>query len=149
MFGGIGGAGSPAGGGSSDSLVGSWVGVFNAVLSDAGYVALRQITAPLDAVCDVALMAAGIGLLRLKNWARVLSIGYAIYGIILALIESAVMFVVVRRVLAGFPQVSQSGFGMAVGAAMVEAVITLAYPILLLYFLTRAKAVRAFQPGLD
>jgi hypothetical protein len=95
----------------------------------------------------VVLVAAGIGLLLLKNWSRLLSIGYAVYRIILSFLESAVMFGVFRRALAGFPQVSQGAFAIAAGAAIIGGVFTLAYPVLLLYFLRRPKVVRAFQIG--
>ena len=66
---------------------------------------------------------------------------------ITASIESAVMFMVVRRVLGGFPQVSQGALAIAVGVAIIEAVFALVYPLLLLYFLTRPKVVQAFQTG--
>ncbi len=147
LFVGFGSPGAPAAGASSDSIFAMWPALLNAVSSDAAYATMRQTTVPLEAVCGVALVAAGLGLLALKNWARRLSIGWAIYRCVLALIESAVMFMVVRRVLGGFPQVSQGALAIAVGVAIIEAVFALVYPLLLLYFLTRPKVVQAFQTG--
>jgi hypothetical protein len=144
---GIGSPGAPAAGASSDSIIAIWPALLNAITSDAAYMALRQISVPLEAVGGVALVAAGIGLLALKNWSRRLSIGWAIYRCVLAFIESAVMFMVLRRALGGFPQVSQGAFAMAAGVAIIQAVFALVYPLLLLYFMTRSKVVQAFQPA--
>jgi hypothetical protein len=147
LFVGIGSPGAPVAGASSGSIISMWPALLNAITSDAAYMALRQISVRMEAACGVALLAAGIGLLALKNWSRRLSIGWAIYRCVLAFIESAVMFMVVRRVLGGFPQVSQEAFVMAAGVAIIEVVFALIYPLLLLYFMTRPRVVQAFQPA--
>jgi hypothetical protein len=138
---------APAAGASSNSLFGTWTGLWNAISSDAAYVGWHRITVPLDAACTLALVAAGVGLLLLKNWARLLSLGCAIYEILVAFLDCAVMFVAARRVPAVSPQAGQSAYlAIAVGSVIL-CVFALAYPILLLYFLTRPKAVQAFRPA--
>src|SRR5262245_43450327 len=44
------------------------------------YATWLKLTIPLGLMASVALLVAGIGLLRLKSWGRKLSIGYAIYA---------------------------------------------------------------------
>jgi hypothetical protein len=140
------GSGSPAAGASSNSLFATWTGLWNAISSDAVYMGWHRITVPLDAACTVALAAAGIGLLLLKNWSRLLSLGCAIYEILVAFLDCAVMFVAARSVLAVSPQAGQGAYvAIAVGSVIVCA-FALAYPIFLLYFLTRPKVVQAFRP---
>jgi hypothetical protein len=139
------GSGSPAAGAPSNSLFATWIGLCNAISSDAAYVGWHRITVPLDAACGVALMTAGIGLLLLKNWARLLSLGCATYKILVAFLDCAVMFVAARRVLAVSPQAGQ-GACLAIGAgSVIVCVFALAYPVLLLYFLRRPKVVQAIS----
>ena len=140
------GPGSPAAGASSNSLFATWTGLWNAISSDAAYVGWHRISVPLDAACSVALMTAGIGLLLLKNWARLLSLGCAILEILQKFLDCAVIFVAARRVPAISPQGNQ-GACLAIGVgAVIVYVFALAYPLLLLYFLRRPKVVQAFQP---
>src|SRR5687767_14488230 len=47
-----------------------------------GYLTFMKISVPLGIAVSIFLIVAGIGLYRLKNWARKLSIGYGIYAII-------------------------------------------------------------------
>src|SRR4051794_26759147 len=49
------------------------------------YAAWMKLSIPLGLIGAVVLLVAGIGLLLLKPWARKLTIGYAIYGILLGL----------------------------------------------------------------
>ena len=57
------------------------------------YSAWLKICIPLGLLSCAALLAAGIGLLCLKSWARTLSIAYAIYAILFGLLGTAVNFI--------------------------------------------------------
>ena len=62
-----------------------------------GYAAWLKIGILLGILSCAALLAAGIGLLRLKSWARTLSIGYAIYAIAFGILGMMVNFIFLIR----------------------------------------------------
>jgi hypothetical protein len=93
-----------------------------------------KISTPLDGIASLALLAAGVGLLMLMNWARNLSFVYGIYGILVTLIGLVVT-------LCG------DGSVMTKILSFFGAVVSLVYPILLLIFMTRPKVVEAFKPA--
>ncbi|HEY0455073.1 MAG TPA: hypothetical protein VGE41_01765 [Verrucomicrobiae bacterium] len=113
------------------------------------YAAFMKISIPLGIISSAVLLASGIGLLRLKNWARKLSIGYAIYALVFGLIGVAVNFLFLFRPL--IEQASQHPgpeTSTAIGGAVAGTFggcIGLIYPILLIIFMTRPKLVAAFQ----
>jgi hypothetical protein len=138
----------PAAGPLSNSFVASMLALWNAISTDPAYVVWRRITVPMDVAAGLALVAAGIGLLLLQNWSRLLSIGCAIYRILFVFLDCAVLFTALHRVLANSLQAGTGAqYAFVVTAAAIGAVLTLVYPVLLVYFLTRPKAVRAFQPA--
>ena len=105
-----------------------------------------QISFPMDIAAGLALTAAGIGLLLLKNWSRLLSNGWAVYTIISVFVNLAVLFVALHRVLAGALHSSTTGaVALVLASAAINAILTLVYPLLLLYFMSRPKVVPAFQ----
>jgi uncharacterized membrane-anchored protein len=122
--------------------------VLREMYSNPTYVMWMKISLPFGGVVSVALLVAGIGLLFLKNWARVVSLGYGVYTIITGIIGGCVMIPVYQQMMAhtgGGPSGiialgSMIGgvFGLAVG---------MAYPILLIIFMTRPKIVAAFRPA--
>ena len=57
------------------------------------YATWLKVCIPLGLLSCTALLAAGIGLLRLKPWARKLSIGYAIYAIVFGILGMVVNFI--------------------------------------------------------
>jgi len=96
---------------------------------------------------QLALLAAGIGLLLLKNWARLGSIAYAIYKMIFVVANLIVLYTalgaMLQKALQNAPAVV---VGIAAVSSAVGVVISLAYPGLLIFFMTRPKIVSAFQP---
>lgn len=98
-----------------------------------------------------ALIAAGIGLLMIKPWARWLSIVYALVTIVFALIGLGITYVfTVQPVIRAFSEQQppdQPMAGAIGGAAgtMCGSVIALAYPIVLLIFMTRPHVVQAMS----
>ncbi len=111
------------------------------------YVLWNRITVPLNAAAGLLLVAAGVGLLLLKNWARLASIGYGIYKIIFVILNLPVLGLALRGILAR--TVEEAGTPLIVIlilVGLVATVLTLLYPVLLIYFLTRPRAVLAFQP---
>ena len=114
------------------------------------YAAWLKLTIPLGLLACVVLLAAGIGLLRLKSWARKVSIGYAIYAIAFGLLGMAMNFIFLLRPMFEEAQRRQGpeaagAIGGAVGGT-IGGCFGLIYPILLLIFMTRPKVVAAFHP---
>src|ERR1044071_6742770 len=63
------------------------------------YASWLKLTIPLGLLSCGVLLAAGIGLLRLKNWGRKLSIGYSIYAIVFGIVAMVVNFIFLFRPL--------------------------------------------------
>jgi hypothetical protein len=95
-------------------------------------------------------LAAGIGLLMLKPWARTLSIVYAIYSILQAIVGTIINYFLLVRPLI---EQAQNSSGPEAAAAMGGAIggtiggcVGLIYPALLLFFMMRPNVVAAFRP---
>ncbi|MGD1084797.1 MAG: hypothetical protein ABSA47_08635 [Verrucomicrobiota bacterium] len=123
------------------------LGLLSDMYHDPTYVLWRDISVPLRALAGVALLAAGIGLLRRKNWARLASIGYGVYAILFVLANLLVMVLVlggpVRESLRNDPALLVILGGVLLVAGLL---ISLAYPALLIFFMTRPKILPAFAP---
>jgi len=102
---------------------------------------------------SIALCAAGIGLLLLKEWARVLSIVYGILAIVLEIVGTIISVVVLLPAVMSRTAGLQgpAALGPRVGAigATIGGCFGLVYPVLLLIFMTRPKVVAAFKAQPD
>jgi hypothetical protein len=92
-------------------------------------------------------LAFGVGLLLLKNWARIGSIVYAIIAIVYVPIGSLVMWPFTKRMMEQTPGAPP---GMMAGFALIGLVLGiifgLAYPVVLIFFMTRSNVIEACQP---
>jgi len=114
-----------------------------------GYATWLKISFLLGIPSCAVLAASGIGLLLLKPWARILSVIYAVYAIVLGLIGTVlnVIFLVLPMLHQAQGQNGPEAAG-AIGGAIggsVGGCIGLIYPVLLLIFMTRPKLVDAFR----
>jgi len=114
------------------------------------YMAWTKISIPLSLVMMAMLLTSGIGLLRMKPWARKLSIGYGIVAIIAGLCSMILTFLyIVQPVLqeAAGKQGTEAAQlrGQALGTVL-GSCGSLIFPILLLIFMTRPKLVQAYSP---
>ncbi len=115
---------------------------------NAGLFAYWVVVAALTVLSALALIAAGIGLLQMRPWARVLSIAYGIFSIIMGIVG-----IFVNAVFVFGPAISAAGMGgregvaslVGVTAGMAGGIIGLVYPVLLLVFMTRPRIRDAFQ----
>ena len=123
--------------------------VFKIMSESAGYMTWMKISIPIGLIVSGTLIGAGIGLLRLRPWARKVSIGYAIYAIIFLLISQPINFSFLFR-----PMMEQAhqlqgpdAAGLMAGAIAVTCggILGFVYPILLLVFMTRPNLVAAFH----
>jgi len=111
---------------------------------------LYRVWTIIGSICGIigggVLLAAGIGLLRLNPWARLVSIGYSIYAIVFGLIGQAINLMVLAPVLkemAGGQEAAAAIGGMVGG--VFGGCLGLIYPVLLIIFMTRPKIKAAFQ----
>jgi len=114
------------------------------------YTAWMKLTIPLGLLTCGILRAAGMGLLRLENWGRKLSIVYAIYAIVFSILGLVMNFIYLFGPLLEEASKKQGpeaagAIGGAVGGS-IGGCVGLIYPILLLVFMTRPKIVAAFHP---
>jgi hypothetical protein len=95
-------------------------------------------------ICAVALLAIGIGLLNLKRWARSGAVIYSIYTIIVGLVGLvAVLAMLVPQVGAVSDPIAKAGMVGGIIGGLIGGVIGLVFPILLLIFMRKPKAVAA------
>ena len=73
--------------------------VIKIIHESPSYALWMKICIPLGLIVTVALLAAGIGLLKLKPWARTLSIAYGIYAIVFGIIGLVVNFFLLTKPL--------------------------------------------------
>ncbi len=115
-----------------------------------GYVLYTRISQVLSLISATVLVVAGIGLLTVRPWGRYLTLGWAVYGII-----SAVVGLVVSWMWLISPMLEQLGrmpdgpekAGMVGGVigGLVGACFAFVYPALLLIFMNRRSVLMAMR----
>ena len=114
------------------------------------YALITKIGTGLGLVASVVLLAAGVGLLKMKTWGRLLSIVYAVYAISMSLIMLGVNWVFLIQPLIDEanklpPGPERAGiiggaFGSAVGGCFGPI-----YPVFLLVFMLLPSTRAAFE----
>jgi hypothetical protein len=103
------------------------------------FVTWTAIASPLGFIMAGVLLAAGIGLLSCRNWARLASIVYGIYGIVMGIAGGIITAVTVAAPLLQVhtqgPQAA-GAIGGAIGG-IAGSCCGLGYPIVLLIFMMR------------
>lgn len=95
----------------------------------------------------IMLMAAGIGLLLTRHWARVLSVAYSIIAMVYVAISAVMNYSSAQATVAQVPSVPPHLVPILTLAVTIFGVIFgLIYPTLLLFFMTRPKVMAAFTP---
>jgi hypothetical protein len=127
--------------------------VLEIMRNSPGYTAWMMIALPLGFLACGVSIAAGIGLLKLKGWARVLSIGYAIYTIVSCLVGAVLNYIFIMHPL--MEQAAQKHgpevaalIGGAIGGTF-GSCIGMVYPVVLLIFMTRPKVAAAFRASAE
>jgi hypothetical protein len=123
--------------------------VMEIMATNVVYSTFTKVSLGCSAIATLVLIAAGIGLLGMKPWGRMASIGYGIYAIVMGLVG-----LVINAVYVSMPLMQQASemqgpeaagaIGGAIGG-VVGGCIGLVYPALLLFFMTRPNVVQAFE----
>ena len=107
----------------------------------------RTASTPFGLAVSVVLIAAGIGLLKLREWARKASIAYGIYGVVVSLVGTYIQFSYVMPILEELLETATSiekiSIVSAMGAIYFAMCWTILYPILVLIFMNRRVAKEA------
>jgi len=123
---------------------------YQPLADSAGLALYFKIALPIALVASVLLLVASIGLLKLKPWARTLTIGYAVYALVAGAIGAIVSFAVYMPALSKMAEQQKDPAmrtGMIVGGYVggcMGGVIGLAWPVLLLWFAQRPVVREAF-----
>jgi MFS family permease len=118
--------------------------------SNPNYYAYVVVSSLLSLVAAAVLALAGAGLLMVRPWGRYLSISYALYAILAAVVGGIVGYVYVTAPLLEKAARAQPGpeqLGMQIGAyaTLFGTGIGLIYPVLLLVFMYRPGVLAAMQ----
>jgi hypothetical protein len=124
--------------------------VIQLIQNNPAYASWMKLSLVLGVPVSVILLAAGIGLLKLKPWARTVSIAYGIYAIVMVLAGMVVNYIFLLQPML---QQAHQQQGPQAAAAMGGAIggtcgscFGLIYPVLLLIFMMRPNVVAAFCP---
>lgn len=125
--------------------------VIQVMHSSSIFSAWMVISAVVGAVASAALLGAGIGMLQLKPWSRKISVGYAIYSLVMTPIGVVMEFLFVLPVLIAQAHqqpgpVASAAVNGAIGN-MFGSLLGLIYPVLLLIFMLRRNVIAAFEPA--
>jgi hypothetical protein len=123
--------------------------VIRIIHNNPAYAAWLEVSIGLGLIVSGALLAAGIGLLQLKPWARIISIVYSIYSLVMVPVGTAISYVYVTQPLLAQAHTSQNQEAAAIGGTiggMIGGCFGLIYPVLLLIFMLLPKVASAFRP---
>jgi hypothetical protein len=117
---------------------------------NASYTVWLKFCILLGLLSCVVLLAAGVGLLGLKPWARTLSMGYAIFAVVFAMMAMGInLFVMIQPLFEQVPPQQERAVAGAIGGPLsgtVGGCLGLIYPLVLLAFMLRPKVASAFRP---
>ena len=117
-----------------------------AIYSDPNYVRYMHVVTPLTALAGMFLIAAGIGLLLLQNWARIMSIIWAIFDSLMVLVGVCFTVPMVRAQMAAMPNMPSAVAGVAgVIGGIFGVLFGLAYPVVLMVFMLRPTFAASFR----
>jgi len=107
------------------------------------------ISVVLGFIAAVAQIASGIGLFKLRDWARKVSIAYAMYAVVATVLGTTLQ--IVFMVLPMLRNLRNQGAEetmviVVLVSSFIGALAGLIYPLLLWYYMTRRHVVAAFGP---
>jgi hypothetical protein len=109
--------------------------------SQPAYMSFLEITLVVGLLAAGVLAATGMGLLAMKAWARKLVMAFAVFRIIMNIVEGVVTYIYVLE-----PMMHRLGAGGAgIFGGVFGGILGCVYPILLLVFMTRGNVVDAFR----
>jgi hypothetical protein len=120
--------------------------VADAMKSDPTMAAWTKFSMVSGVTIGLALIVLGIGLILMKNWARLGSMVYSMIDIVLVVIGTMLVWPITLRAMEQMPNVPHGMVEAIATVSMVFGILLgLAYPALLLFFMTRPNVIEACQ----
>ena len=123
--------------------------VFQLMEDNAAFKLYSDVTQVVGVAATIVLIASAIGLLKMKPWARTVTIAYGVYSIAMYLmgtvVNHALIFGPMLEETAGTSGPERIGAVAAVIGAIVFTLLFTGYWILVIVFLTRRRVVAAFE----
>lgn len=94
------------------------------------------------ALAIVALLSSGLGLLKMRLWARKIAIAYSVFNMIMGIVG---MVVTQHYVIGPLSQSHDQAASMGAMGGYMGGILGLAYPIILLAFMFKRSVVAALQ----
>jgi hypothetical protein len=107
----------------------------------AGYKAWLMFCSVIGFACAVLLIVTGIGLLKLKPWARVWTIRYGLFAIGWGILGMIVNIIFISTGGYGYPSQQMPG----VIGGFCGGIVGLIYPILLVVFMRKEDVIQTFN----
>ncbi len=121
--------------------------VLEAMNADPDYAKFTQFSMGIGVVFGVALLTFGIGILLLKNWARLGLIIYAAVAMVYSPISSYIAYPMMKSAFSRIPNMPAGMVsGMVIGSLAFGLLLGVGYPALLLFFMTRQNVIDACNP---
>lgn len=117
--------------------------VFAMIEASAFYSTWMKLALILGVIASMVVIASGIGLLQMRQWARIAAVGYSLYSIFMLLAGSVMGWYFVYS-----PLLDSASKGVSMGGligGLIGGCFGLIYPVALLYFMTRPGLVAAFE----
>jgi hypothetical protein len=118
-----------------------------AMQSESANSSWANFSAVAGGLMALVLLTAGVGLLLMQPWARVLSIVHSVLSMIFVIISAPSNHSALQSSLARAPGLPPGLIPvLALAGTLIAVLVALVYPVLLLWFMTRPNVVAAFEP---
>ena len=117
------------------------------MMQSPGFMAYTYVSTAVGMAFGALLIAAGIGLLKLRPWARLVSIGYAVYSWVGTAAGQVIAYFLLYAPMLETAPPSGGPASAAFVGPVVGSCVSLVYPTILLIFMLRPEIRAAFQPG--
>jgi hypothetical protein len=118
---------------------------FIRIMTDPNFITVTYFTTGLNIVASGGLLAAGIGLLKVRPWARYVSIGWGVYSCFATTVGTVLSYQLVYG-----PALDREGSGrvaLSMTSSLLGNSIWLFYPAAVVIFMFLPGVKTAFEPG--
>ena len=114
--------------------------------NNTAYRLFSDISAAVGAIATIIIISAGIGLLMLRPWARLASLGWAVYSVVMTIFGSIMNWVLMfRPMLAQASRDERIGLIVGLTFSVVITLVILSYCSLMFIILMRPRIAATFR----
>ncbi len=115
--------------------------------NNAAYQMFTQVSMGLGVLVTILIISASIGMFSLRPWARLATIGWGLYSMLMTVVAFAVNYLVLfGPLLEDLSGPERIGIVIGMVFNVVISVVMIGYYLLMIYMLTRPHVVEAFTP---